>query len=833
MTTLRKGCLGQRLTATTALLLAGLLPAGALAETAQAAGARVAGPQAVSTQVVGTGAVGTGPAGAADAAAELAQRGRPVAFEIPAQDLNGAVLAFAEASGVQVFYDTARFEGVTTNPVSGELAPEEALRRMLLGTGVTFTFEGDGSVTLERPTAAQGLMLSPLTVEAASPLDPGTSEGTGSYTVPFTTVGSKLPVPMREIPQSVSVVTRQRIEDQNAVQLEDALKRTTGITVLQNDQGRSSIFSRGYELSDYRINGLPAPLSSVYGTQPNLAMFDRVELLRGPTGLFGGAGDPAGSVNLIRKRALEDFQVSGTAGYGSWDHYRAEADATGPLIESGRLRGRVVGSYLDRDSFIDENHINDWLGYATLEGEVTEDTTLALSLSHEQKDIVPQNGLPSWADGELLDVDRSTFSGADWNRFENTTQDLLAELQHRFDSGGELNAGLRYAVAHADFKYAYTIGGVSRATGTAPMRALAREYHEHALSADVNLSQPFELLGQEQWVVAGVDYRRYEQDTKQGIANGFATFDAFDPDYDLPEPATPFTSHTVTTPREVGTYAQLRLKPVEWLTVIPGGRLSWYEATTENKVSGSESRQTENAQFTPYLGLVADVTGNVSLYASYTDIFQPQSQLTSSGEPVEPRVGTQYEAGVKAEFYDGLLNASVGVFQIDDENRAQPIVGTGFFGASEEVRIRGVDAELAGTILPNWEAFAGYSFMVSEYVGDSTSEGDTFNTWTPKHTFKFWTKYSFDRGFADGLWLGAGGTIQSSFYAESGGVRLEQDGVAVLDAQIGYEIVDGVAASLTVNNITDETYYTRLGAPSTFNFYGEPRSFWFDVSAKF
>ncbi len=810
MTSSRRGALKRRLTATTAataaLLLLGLAPQAGLP-------------------------VGAGAAEAAEAA--LAQRGQLHDFDIAAQDLNDAILEFAEVSGLQVFYDTGRLDGLTANPVTGRHASEDALRLLLLGTGVTFSFTGDDSVTLERPAAGDAMMLSPLTVEAASPLDPGTSEGTGSYTVPFTTVGSKLPVPMREIPQSISVVTRERIEDQNAVQLEDALKRTTGITVLQNDQGRSSIFSRGYELSDYRINGLPAPLSSVYGTQPNLAMFDRVELLRGPTGLFGGAGDPAGSVNLIRKRALEEFQVSGTARYGSWNAYYADADATGPLVESGKLRGRIVGSYLDRDTFIDENHVNDWLGYATIEGELTEDTTLALSLSHEQKNIVPQNGLPSWADGELLDVERSTFSGADWNTFENTSQDVLLELQHRFDNGGELNAGVRYARADVDFKYAYTVGGVSRATGTAPMRALAREYHEDSISSDVNLSQPFTLLGQEQWIVVGADYHRYEQDTKQGLANGFATFDPFNPTYDLPEPATPFTSHTVTTPTEVGAYAQLRLKPVEWFTIIPGGRLSWYEATTENKVTGAESTLSVDNRFTPYLGLVADVTDNVSLYASYSDIYEPQSQLTASGEPVDPRTGTQYEVGVKGEFYDGLLNASVGVFQIDDENRAQPIVGTGFFGASEEVRIRGLDAEVSGMILPNWEAFAGYSFMVSEYVGDSSAAGDTFNTWTPEHSFKLWTKYAFDQGFADGLWLAGGATVQSSFFAESGGVRLEQEGVAIFDAQIGYEILDGVEASLSVNNITDETYYTRLGAPSTFNFYGEPRSFWFEVSAKF
>lgn len=800
----------SRLATTTAAILLGLSPISA-----------------------GATAAADGTAGEAAGATEIAERSETFDFEIPAQGLNGAILAFAETSGIQVFYDTARLSGLHSDGLSGAYASAEALRRLLTGTGVTFRFTDERSVTLEPPFDGQATLLAPLTVEAASPLDPGTTEGTGSYTAPFTTVGSKLPVTLREVPQSISVVTRARIEDQNAVQLEDALRRTTGMRVLNNDQGRSSIFSRGYELSDYRINGLPAPLSSIYGTQPNLAMFDRVEVLRGPSGLFGGAGDPAGSVNLIRKRGLEDFQVGGTVGYGSWENFRAEADLTGPLLESGALRGRVVGSYHDRNSFIDENAVENRLAYGTLEGELTEDTTLALSLSHEDKDITPQNGLPAYTDGELLDVDRSTFSGADWNRFENDTQDVLLELQHRFDNGGEANVGMRYATADVDFKYAYTIAGVDRATGQAPMRALAREYHEDSYSADANVAQPFQVMGLEQWVVVGADYRRYEQETRQGMVNGFATFDAFDPNYDLVEPDVPFTSHTRTTPEQVGIYGQLRLKPVEWLTIIPGGRLSWYHSETENEMTGSSSSLSVDNEFTPSLGVVADLTDQFSVYASYTDIFQPQSELTESGQAVEPRVGTQYEAGVKGEFYDGLLNASLGVFQITDENRAQQNLATGFFEASEEARIRGVDFELAGSLLPTWEVFLGYSFMVSEFTESASQSGDVFNTWTPEHTLNLWSRYGFAEGLLDGAWLAGGVTAQSEFFAESGGVRLEQGAIAVFDAQIGYELTDNVEASLTVNNLFDKKYYARVGAPSTFNFYGEPRSVWFEVSAKF
>src|SRR5690606_22975133 len=158
--------------------------------------------------------------------------------------------------------------------------------------------------------------------------------------------------------------------------------------------GRSSLFLRGFEIDNYLVNGLPAPISSIYGTQPDLAIFDRVETLRGPTGLFGGSGEPGGTANLGLKRAQDECSGSASVSAGSWENYRGEVDVTGPLLESGRLRGRFVGAYQDRESFTDVTDNKVSIGYGTVEADLTEDTTLSVGLWHQERDITPFNGLP-------------------------------------------------------------------------------------------------------------------------------------------------------------------------------------------------------------------------------------------------------------------------------------------------------------------------------------------------------------------------------------------------------------------------------------------------------
>lgn len=666
------------------------------------------------------------------------------------------------------------------------------------------------------------------------------TEDTKSYTTDLVSVGEKDVRPVREIPQSTTVITRERLQDGGYTSLDTALRETSGIMVLNNDNGRSSLFSRGFEFDYLYFNGLPAPLSSVYGTQPDMAIIDHVEILRGPAGLFGGAGEPAGAVNMRLKQAKSEFEARFEGTYGSWNHRRAEVDVTGPLNEAGTLRGRFVGALQGGDGFIDAVENGTGVLYGTVQADLTPNTTATFSISHMARDIKPFNGLPTYANGALLDIDRSTTTGADWNNFDNAVTDYIAEIEHKFEEGGHAKLSARYQSTDVDFLYAWANGYVApNGDIVAPggdSRWLARKYDSGALSMDAHISKPFELFGLEHNVILGIDYQNQDLDTLQGGGVINVQQNIFDWKTNIPKPVVTYNSQTGTKIDQFGAYGQLRFKPFERLTLVGGGRLTWYDTTTRNLITNVETgKQGIDAKFTPYAGVVFDLTDWLSAYSSYTEIFKPQTATDVAGRLIEPREGRQYEIGLKAELFDSGVNASIAYFNLRDVNRAvDDPANPGFSLAQGEVEVSGFELEMSGTVLPGLEVAGGYTYTDSRYL-NTAAAGQTFSTYTPRHMLQLWTKYAFDEshGILDGVFIGGGVTAFSSFSSVSGPITIKAPGYATVDLFAGYNFNENVTATLSVNNVFDKKYYARVGSNSVFNFYGEPLNANLRLSAKF
>ncbi|MDE1995160.1 MAG: TonB-dependent receptor, partial [Rhizobiaceae bacterium] len=280
-----------------------------------------------------------------------------------------------------------------------------------------------------------------------------------------------------------------------------------------------------------------------------------------------------------------------------------------------------------------------------------------------------------------------------------------------------------------------------------------------------------------------------------------------------------------------GLYAQTRLSITDPLTVILGGRESWYEAKNRS-ILPTDGEWSEDpavhGKFTPYVGVVYDLTKQYSVYASYADIFTPQTNLTASGGGVAPRVGNQYEVGVKGDFFDGALSATLAAFDIHDKNRAitdpdNPL----FYIAAGSARSRGIEFTLSGEITSNWNVMAGYTYLETKYLDDPDNAGDVLDPEEPRHSFKLWNKYTFDTGALRNVSLGAGARIISSTQR---GV-ISQGGHAVFDAQIGYKINDHAQVTITANNLFDRVYFDRIPT-QYFGLYGEPRSIMADLKVK-
>jgi len=285
-----------------------------------------------------------------------------------------------------------------------------------------------------------------------------TTEGSQSYTTGAMSTATKLPLSLRETPQAVTVITRQRMDDQAMTSINDVVKATPGLFLdYSNGPGRQTYSARGFDIDNLMYDGIPSGYQGwTVGAQPNLAMFDRVEIVRGATGLVTGAGNPSAAINLVRKRPLAEQKVTLTGAAGSWDNYRGEIDASSPLNDSGTLRGRVVASYHDANSYIDDAEENHGLFYAVTEADLSEDTSLTLGFSH-QKDKTNYfwGAMPTALDGHHMGFSRAYNPGTDWENKDQDINTVFAEVRQRLANDWKLQVNANYSEQNATFTGSY------------------------------------------------------------------------------------------------------------------------------------------------------------------------------------------------------------------------------------------------------------------------------------------------------------------------------------------------------------------------------------------
>lgn len=654
------------------------------------------------------------------------------------------------------------------------------------------------------------------------------SEKTGGYSVESATVGTKTPAALKDIPQSITVLTNDYINERNFVAVDDLAKNTPGLRTLSNDSGRSSIFSRGYEYDEVNLNGLPAPMQSIYGNLPSLSAVDRVEIMRGPSGLFNSTSELGGVINMVLKRPTEEFSASATTRYGSWNRHYLEADLGGSLNEDRTIRGRFVASNADIKNQVDYNDNDNSSFYGTLEFDLTDHTLLTVYGLHQSKDIVPANGLPAYSDGSLLDIKRSTFIGSSKDYFTSDTNDFGASLQHTFMNGGVLQLSARYMEHDADIEQTFSNGPVDQ-NGNTGLMFKAQGHQEDNVSLDANYSQMFALFSQQSEFVLGSDYKRYDSSTQVYTDRNIGNINVFD--FDPTSVVTPqydYIKNTNEVQSEVGVYGKVTWRLLDQLAVITGIRASWYQLDIENTalatdVSTDESNRI-SGKLTPYAGIVYDLTEQHTLYTSYSNVFKPQTAQDSNGKMLESRQGNQWETGIKSSLLNDALNTRMSFYYLKDENIAAQAYDnngnaiTNTYFATGEVETKGVELEVSGYLTDNWMIMAGYTYTdINELSGDHNGTFDTI----PKHALSLWTDYHLAT-WVKGLHIASGMTAYSDYSFTRGDVTIKQAGYAIFDAAIRYDINKNMQASLNVYNLFDNKYYNRVGSTSTFNMYGEP-----------
>ncbi|WP_240455562.1 TonB-dependent siderophore receptor [Halomonas faecis] len=748
-------------------------------------------------------------------------------YSIAAGQLDTALNRFAVMADIEIAFDATLTAGKQTAGLQGSYGVEEGLQRLLAGTGLAPVRRADGSYRLEVVPDTAEIELSPLEVTGERQRNLIT-ENTDSYTSSRASMGLT-ERSLKETPQSVSVITRQRLDDQNLTTLADAMRNTTGVVVRDYGPNQYEVKARGYDIGSFLIDGSPIQDSGSAWESSGLfdtALFDRIEVLRGPAGILYGAGEPSGAINLARKRALASPQASLVVSAGSESAYRGVVDVTGALDDEGRLRGRLVGVYDDRDSFIDHVYLDNQIGYGTLEYDITSDTTLSLGVTLQEEEFRPHSGMPAFSDGRLAYVDRSTFLGSLWDRQKGDAQRYFVELEHRLENGGEVTIKANRVARDASLKKSSE--GVLTAdpdTGDFAVRQIRWDLEKDDDYFEAQLQTPFELFGRLHEVVLGATYQSNELSNQWAVGVPYILpNNLFDPDHETSEPSE-FASpgRTQLNSEQYATLGQVRFSPVDAFTLALGGRVTWWE--TDNFLGG-ESSGDSGTEFTPYLGLIYRLNDSLNLYSSYTGIFQPQRAVSVDNEPLEPREGEQIELGIKGGHGDGAFNWHAAVFRIEDRNRAYSDPDNPGFSIPVGVaRSQGVELEISGSPLPRWDVSAGYAFTRTEYVKDDSAENLTLSPDTPRHNFNLWTRYRFSDDPNRGWRVGAGVNTASGIYADSADFRLEQGGYTTLSAMVGYRVSEHLDFALNGENLTDKTYYSTVRGSTKHNYFGEPRHF--------
>ncbi|MDG9671437.1 TonB-dependent siderophore receptor [Hahella sp. CR1] len=679
-------------------------------------------------------------------------------------------------------------------------------------------------------------VLQPVTVNAkAGGVAP--TEGSGSYTTRASNTASRLDMSLRETPQSVSVITRTQLQDFALTDINDVLAYSPGVTVEQVETDRTYFTARGFDITNFQLDGIGVPFvyGNLYG-DIDTAIYDRIEVLRGANGLMTGTGTPSATVNFVRKRPTADTQASVGISYGSWDNRRVDADVSGALLDSERVRGRLVVSYQDKESYLDRYEQEKTIFYGVVEADLNDSTTL--TLGHSRQDTLSNS--PMWGalplyrtDGSATNYDASVSTATDWAYWDGRIDSSFAELAHDFANGWRVKGVLTRQQVKADTKLFYVYGTPNPDTSGSDLYAYPSLYgfDNEQWIADVYATGPFTLGGREHEAVIGLNWSKSKvwDESKYGAGIGTEIDDIDDWDGNYPDPEyNAGVAGSEFTDKRRSLYAATRLKPMDRLTLITGFRVTDLESS--GVTYGDSKKETQSGEVVPYAGVVADIHENHSVYVSYTKIFDPQFKDDIDHNRIAPVKGDNIEAGLKSGLFNERLNTTVAVFKTEQDNVAEvagvyPGTSTNYYKGVDGVSSQGYELEIAGEVSPGWEVAGGFT-----YVSIEDKDGEDAKTYVPRRMLRLSSSYrvpSLER-----LKVGASLSWQDDIYREQGvattgpnageSIRTTQEDYMLVNLMAKYDFTDNWSATLNLDNITDEKYLNSLYWAQSY--YGAPRS---------
>ncbi|TWT12667.1 TonB-dependent siderophore receptor [Reyranella sp. CPCC 100927] len=757
----------------------------------------------------------------------LAQLGAQRNFEIPAQPLSSALVLFGQQSGLQVTVDGSVVRSLSAQAVSGTMTAQQALQRLLAGTGLTYAVSGGTTIAIQSaPRESEGrIELGPITVEGNKESGYGPVSG---YKASRSATATKTDTPIIDIPSAVQVVPREVIRDQNATRLLDAVRNVSGVQGGGTSGNRSDGFLlRGFSTTRVAKDGFLSASSFGDVGFIDLVNIERVEVLKGPASVLYGQNNPGGLINLVSRKPQPKAFYGFDGTYGSNDFYRGEIDLNQPLTTDGKLLFRLNAAYQNTDSFRDFFVNAKRAVIAPSLRLALPDTTVDLQLEYYYQRQQFDRGLV--AIGKRADLlPRDRYLGERFSRGPSSELRVNAVVDHRFNEAWSWRSSFRAAWGDQD-RLSADPQGLRADNRTLNRRAadLRTDIGNYAAQTEVTGKFDTGFLNHQLLVGFDANFTRFRSSLRTA---SLAPIDIFNPVYGArPGAFGPATTQN----RQIDLYGfylqDLVSIGTQWKLLL-GGRFDY--AKSKFKRDGQIITDATDKVFSPRVGLVFQPVENLSLYASYTESFLPfVTAVSANGTPFKPEEGRQIEVGIKRDWLDGRLSTTLAVFQLTRRNvlTADP-ANPGFSIQTGEQRSRGVEVDISGEVMPNWKVFGSITYLDAKITADRTFAVGNQLASVPRWSGSIWTTYAIKGGTFDGLELGGGvfavgrrkGDLNNSFSVA---------GYASVDLLVRYRINQNLEASFNVSNLFNANF-VEAAVSRTEIYPGTPRSFFGRLSLK-
>ncbi|WP_130905989.1 TonB-dependent siderophore receptor [Pseudomonas sp. Sample_22] len=762
------------------------------------------------------------------------------AYNLPAAPLANTLNQIASQAGLALSLSPSLAAGKTSAPVTGQFDAAGALREALRGTGLQLEQSATGSYTLV--AVPEGVMSLPATSVIGVEADPENAWGpVQGYLAKRTAAGTKTDTALVEVPRSISVATREQMDDRNVQSLDDAVRYMPGITASSygSDTRADWLRVRGFEPTQF-LDGLPLPKGVYANPKQETWNLDRLALLRGPASSIYGQTPPGGLLDMVSRRPSAESSSEVQLQYGSDNHRQINFASTGKIDDEGQFLYGLSGVVRDSGTQIDHVDNKRYNIAPSLTWNIDEDTRFTLLTQFTRDDTgITSQFLP--IQGTKINMPfgdvshHKNLGDPDWEYYDRTYYALGYAFEHRLNDVWQFRQNLRYTKSDLSFQgitvgaYPFTQvdneGNVGRST-----TSVDEDISQFAV--DNNFQADFATGDVSHTVLIGFDHQRSNTNYTSIFGSAPPT-NVNNPvrgvEIVRPPRSSAFYDYDQKT-YQTGLYVQDQMALDQWRLTL-GGREDWVHTGTKffNKGDATNTERDTNFSGNAAISYVFD-NGFVP-YLSYAESFQPTSNATASPtDSFKPTEGEQWELGIKYQppGSDTLLSAAI--YDLTQKNVSVTTTNSdnvSITSQTGEVKVKGLELEAVSDVTENLKVIAAYTLAKSE-VQKGDFKGNRLQL-MPNQQASLWADYTWHNGVLDGFGVGGGVRYTGNTYGDQANTELgKADAYTVFDAAVHYDLgrldnsLKSASLALNATNLFDKDYISTCD--SFYCYYGDQRS---------